>query len=684
MLLSNNLLELAWTQCWQLTLLIVCILLIARLAGRRRPHLTHVLWLVVLAKCLTPPILASPGGIFCWLRAPVHLPQSHDGSPFGPAVPVIRARGSRGEAAQDASSTHSLAVRFGESSFGATADVSNLPPLESGSRGVPSLAIDGDPVLRAAEDRSAVAWLVPSGTVLRWGGWLWLIGSVALIGTTLLRTGWILRNLLRMPHLKRPDLETLLDNLSQRLGVRRRVRLVVTASRIGPAVVGLWRPAILLPEAIVDHKSANDLEPILVHELIHIRRGDLWTGLVQVLAQGVWWFHPLVWLANRRATRAAELCCDEAAVAELGCDPARYARSLLDVLELKRRLVSIPAFPGLRPVDVTRERLESLMHIEHGGRTKAPWWCWLVLVATAAITLPGGALVVAAGGTTEVLTKVYSVADLVVPVPDAKVRVSGAGEPSPRFEPAPPMKADFTPLLALIQECISPESWDAVGGGGAIRPFESTLSLVVRQTPERHDEIAQLLHELRRLQDIQVALSVSTIRFAPKSGVERLPIQWNEEGERFPYQLLSPKQLADLQDAVAGNKEAATFAAPKITVFNGQATELSLPLLRTAEDGHNPVLLLAPSVTANGAAVGLNLAVGVTTASDAIARNQRFVIKEGQTLLVDVTEERRALRAGGLHFAGSSIVRRRHEAAGGERVFILISAQAIDVAEVQE
>ena len=43
-------------QAWQVTLLIVLVAAINRWAGKSRPHLAHALWLVVLVKCVTPPV----------------------------------------------------------------------------------------------------------------------------------------------------------------------------------------------------------------------------------------------------------------------------------------------------------------------------------------------------------------------------------------------------------------------------------------------------------------------------------------------------------------------------------------------------------------------------------------------------------------------------------------------------
>ena len=58
---------------------------------------------------------------------------------------------------------------------------------------------------------------------------------------------------------------------------------------------------------------------------------------------------------------------------------------------------------------------------------------------------------------------------------------------------------DFEKLIKLITQTIEPDSWSEVGGRGTIRPNETTLSLVIRQTEHVHDQISDLLDQLRRL-----------------------------------------------------------------------------------------------------------------------------------------------------------------------------------------
>ena len=407
---SDDLFRMIWNQIWQLSVLVILVTLLVRLAARRRPHLAYVLWLVVLAKCLTPPVMASPGGIFCWMQSPQPVPAatvetsdersnlSNPGlSEAGASTSFLKLMTQSGTTVESFERVANLDSKtkarwnHAEPDDVAT-DVGQREPRER------RLARHSDEANVASSVLSR--WGLPVSFL--WIGILWLTGSAALVVLASFRLAVCVRRFRQSAVDSHPALAALVVDLAGRLKVRRPVRLIVTASRIGPAVVGLWRPTIVLPTAVVQGKSPHELEPILAHELIHVRRGDLWISLWQVLAQAVWWFHPLVWLANRLTTRAAETCCDEEAIAALGCDPERYARSLLAVLEHKRGLISVPAFPGMRPVDVTRERLERIMQLGQRCRTRTPLWCWLVMGAVACVVLPGAALI----GTAEEQSKI--------------------------------------------------------------------------------------------------------------------------------------------------------------------------------------------------------------------------------------------------------------------------------------
>ncbi|NLF09252.1 MAG: hypothetical protein GX594_14935 [Pirellulaceae bacterium] len=73
------------------------------------------------------------------------------------------------------------------------------------------------------------------------------------------------------------------------------------------------------------------------------------------------------------------------------------------------------------------------------------------------------------------------------------------------------VEPDFDALIDLITSTVRPTTWDDVGGPGTIAPFETNLSIVVSQTQEVHQELADLLEQLRRLQDLQVTIEVRFI-----------------------------------------------------------------------------------------------------------------------------------------------------------------------------
>jgi general secretion pathway protein D len=83
---------------------------------------------------------------------------------------------------------------------------------------------------------------------------------------------------------------------------------------------------------------------------------------------------------------------------------------------------------------------------------------------------------------------------------------------------------DFDTLIDLITSVVEPDSWTEVGGAGKIESNETTLSLVIRQTQQVHDEISDLLNQLRRLQDLQVTIEVRLVsvsdRFFERIGID--------------------------------------------------------------------------------------------------------------------------------------------------------------------
>ena len=139
--------------------------------------------------------------------------------------------------------------------------------------------------------------------------------------------------------------------------------------------------------------------------------------------------------------------------------------------------------------------------------------------------------------------------------------------------------ADFDSLIDLIVGTVKPESWDEVGGRGSIRGFETNLSLVVSQTQEVHEEVADLLEQLRRLQDLQVTIEVRYItlsdQFYERIGVA-FDMNFNSSVDGNPS--ISASTVSG-GGATSGAPTAggALGAGPKVSGSNSATVGLSAP-----------------------------------------------------------------------------------------------------------
>ncbi len=334
-------------QLWQVTAVILVIGLLTHFFFRRHSHLAYAMWLVILLKCIMPPIWSSPTGVFSWIGAETATIRSTETSRVLPA--------------------------------GNTALTSSLP----------ALSVNFDDIAEPSQFTSAPP--ARTITVRQVLCLVWFCGAAALAGVLMGRRSYY-SILLRYNLVKTEDgVIRLVEGLSRRLGLRHSVEVLVTSQPFGPAVYGLRRATLILPEMLLKNEITPQIERIVAHELVHIRRRDNIVGELQLLAQIIWWFHPLVWWTNRRICREREFCCDEEVVANLNCNPGNYAQDLLDVLKLRRQLR--PALlPGMDANEVTTLRLEKIMDNRKTFHRRMPGIGWAMLVAGILLIMPGAGL----------------------------------------------------------------------------------------------------------------------------------------------------------------------------------------------------------------------------------------------------------------------------------------------------
>ncbi|HEX2475161.1 MAG TPA: M56 family metallopeptidase [Lacipirellulaceae bacterium] len=350
---------LVWTHLWQIGVLGCIVGVINFVLARRRPHLAYALWLVVLVKCFVPPVGIWPVNILGRLTPT-------------PANLLSNATSHEGMLSSDAARSSNV----------------DLFELDRQAVSVPPSAIAPQQLTAATPPSHRISRRQLTSLVSRAAPVVWLCGSVLLCGIAIGRGGEVHRRLRRTSSIPADDVLSLVERISDRIGLRRGAHVLITTTEIGPIVVGIRRPTVYLPETLLAQLQPPQLEAMLTHELAHVRRRDTWIAAVQLAAQTLWWFHPVVWWMNRQLVRERERSCDEEVIVSLKGKRAAYARSLLNVLEAKNRLEPLWGYPAVRPVELTRRRLEEIMKRKNMVHARAPRWCWLVAAALAVVILP--------------------------------------------------------------------------------------------------------------------------------------------------------------------------------------------------------------------------------------------------------------------------------------------------------
>jgi len=283
----------------QVSLLILFVLMVDLCIRRWAwPRLRHALWLLVLLKLLLPPGLTSPVSLVgrFWPR--------EEASPLleameKPKAPVIATP----------SPTVALPTK----------------PL----RPVPAVAPAPFPV---RPPRTPLSWKV-------WPMAVWALGVTGLFVWLVLRLRRFRRDLdLAVSDQPTPEwLDRVLHEAASQLKLRRVPLVQISHATASPAVFGLFRPVVLLPASETHTLSEVEGRHILLHELAHVKRGDLFLHALHMVLLILYWFNPLLWAVRRFFQNLRELCCDATVANALRQDVPAYRETLLNTA---RRLLA--------------------------------------------------------------------------------------------------------------------------------------------------------------------------------------------------------------------------------------------------------------------------------------------------------------------------------------------------------
>lgn len=195
---------------------------------------------------------------------------------------------------------------------------------------------------------------------------IWAAGAAAAMGQMLLSLAAMRR--LRRAARPFPD-EGLCHSLARALGIRHGVEVLEMRHGSMPMTFGLLRPTVFMP-ADAAQWSEERRHMVLLHELAHVRRGDMGTHLIARAALSLYWWNPLAWSAWREFLKERERATDDL-VLGAGARAAEYAGHLL---EIARTMQSVPATAWAAVAMARRSQLEGrLLAILDTGVKRNAW-----------------------------------------------------------------------------------------------------------------------------------------------------------------------------------------------------------------------------------------------------------------------------------------------------------------------
>ncbi|MCL2645859.1 MAG: hypothetical protein FWD61_02510 [Phycisphaerales bacterium] len=171
---------------------------------------------------------------------------------------------------------------------------------------------------------------------------LWLLGALTLLSIAIGRNRTVIKHATRQPVAVPDWVQTLFLECRETLRLSAWPVLIVSPYIPSPCLVGTLRPRILIPESLLAPPShptqatETRIRHLLLHELVHLKQGDIWLAWLWTLALAIHWFNPLFWLLGRLLKFDCETACDDRVLTILEQKDRRdYGHSLLQmILEL--------------------------------------------------------------------------------------------------------------------------------------------------------------------------------------------------------------------------------------------------------------------------------------------------------------------------------------------------------------
>ncbi len=288
----------------------VVLLVRAAVGMRIKAGLMSALWLMVLVRLVLPVTIDSPFNVTEWMES---------------ITPRVSAETPAETAETADTGTAPLAFETNPT----TTTHSEVSPAEA--------------VTAAAESPAVIDFLkthLYHGLLA-----VWLVGAAVFFAVTGNRMRKFRRHIKSSHALNAGWISAAALSYKLWLGIRRDIRVVESHLVDVPVVMGVFHPVIILPKGLAEALDREKLKVILLHEICHVKRCDLFKNALWLAAKGLHWFNPMVWAAYKAYLEDTEQACDAMVLGALNESAVIvYSEALVAVMRQAKGCAVIPAY----------------------------------------------------------------------------------------------------------------------------------------------------------------------------------------------------------------------------------------------------------------------------------------------------------------------------------------------------
>ncbi|HEY1171336.1 MAG TPA: M56 family metallopeptidase [Verrucomicrobiae bacterium] len=358
----------------QATVLVLLVLLVQRIFLRQlTARWRFLMWWIVLI-CLLVPIRPPSSFSLANLYPQIDHPMTD-----GTELLVLTVPGNEKELEKHLSDVEETIIPRDRSEMTSEPLTSVAPPVVVSQPGS-IVQVRGDAM---TEDKALHVTVTGPMALLFY---FWMLGVCALVGHLLFLMVRFHRSVSTRCQVVSGEAKSIFDECRHIMDVRRNVELLETDALQSPSIYGLFRLQLLLPKGLATSFSEAELRHIFLHELAHVKRGDMWLNWLVTGLQIIHWFNPFIWLAFARLRADRELACDELALIYSGeMEGRNYGQTILKLLE---NISQAKPIPGL--VGIVEDRQQMAERLKRIASFRLPTkWSGLAAVLLLALGLVG-------------------------------------------------------------------------------------------------------------------------------------------------------------------------------------------------------------------------------------------------------------------------------------------------------